>query len=118
MQRCNRCEIEKPLTEEFFYVLKARKKHPTDGWQSHCKECWQEINRENKKNIKARKKALSVESGLENTLDPTSVPSNQPISVPIVVIPIAPNIKTNIIVDDDDEDDVVGSMFYARASSQ
>jgi hypothetical protein len=110
MQRCNRCNLEKPLTEEFFYALKARKKHPTDTWQSHCKECWREINKENKKKIKAKKKALSVESGLELIPDHTSAPSDQLISATPVPNTTAPNTETST----DADDDVTGSMMFVR----
>lgn len=57
-KRCNKCGEHKPLTEEFWYVHHARKGHPKDSWQSHCRECWKLINRLNKLRIRLAKKSL------------------------------------------------------------
>jgi len=50
-KRCNKCAVLKPATPEFFYVQRARDGHK-EGWESHCRECWKEINKANKKRIR------------------------------------------------------------------
>lgn len=49
---CKRCGQEKQLTAEFWYVQRARDGHPKGGWQSHCRECWRQINKHNKQKRK------------------------------------------------------------------
>lgn len=45
---CQKCGESKPLTTEFWYVQRSRAGHNKPGWQSHCRECWKQINRVNK----------------------------------------------------------------------
>jgi len=50
---CTKCNIRKPLTEEFFYRARPTATHKKEGsWQSHCKDCWKEINKANKFRIR------------------------------------------------------------------
>lgn len=51
-KKCNKCDIVKPLTEEYWYKISPRKGHKNAGWQSHCRECWKTINRLNKERRK------------------------------------------------------------------
>lgn len=69
---CKRCNVEKPLNAEFWYVQRARDSHPTPGWQSHCRECWREINRTNKQKRRLAKRS-NVGNGFPQILDPISV---------------------------------------------
>jgi hypothetical protein len=45
---CPKCSVAKPLSVDYFYIARPRGKHKTPGWQSYCKDCWKEINAENK----------------------------------------------------------------------
>lgn len=45
---CSKCGIEKPATEEYFYIARPSGRHKTASFQSNCKLCWIEVNRENK----------------------------------------------------------------------
>lgn len=46
---CSRCGQAKTLTTDNFYILRPTTTHPNGGWQAHCKDCWREVNRANKK---------------------------------------------------------------------
>lgn len=52
MRTCPRCKITKPLTEEYFYVLRPRQVHDPMRWQSYCRDCWVSINAANKQRRK------------------------------------------------------------------
>lgn len=57
---CHKCNIEKPLTEEFFYRARPTATHKKEGnWQSHCKACWKVINKLNKLRVKVRGNVLN-----------------------------------------------------------
>lgn len=49
---CPRCKLEKELTEENFYPARPRRNHKGCGWQSYCKVCWKDINREQREKKK------------------------------------------------------------------
>lgn len=49
IKKCGRCGNQKPLTVENFYVLRPSASHPKGGWQAHCKSCWKDINKANKR---------------------------------------------------------------------
>lgn len=53
MKICKRCGEGKPATEEFWYKARPRKGHK-EGWQSNCKICWKEVNKENKARIRRK----------------------------------------------------------------
>jgi hypothetical protein len=53
-KRCSRCSMVYPLTIEYFYVARPHGKHKSSGWQSHCKNCWKSINKENKLRMKKK----------------------------------------------------------------
>ena len=53
LKHCKRCHMLKPATAEFWYVQRAREGHK-EGLQSNCRNCWKEINRENKKRIRQK----------------------------------------------------------------
>jgi len=98
---CNRCGKLKPLTPEFWYVQRARDGHPTPGWQSHCRECWREINRLNKQRIRKSKKAINVGSGLGNLellTSVTTVPDS--LNVESATEPIVVDTLENTIVNE------------------
>lgn len=52
LKKCNKCNRQKPLTQDYWYRISPRKGHKNAGWQSHCKECWKTINRLNKERRK------------------------------------------------------------------
>jgi nitrate/TMAO reductase-like tetraheme cytochrome c subunit len=56
VRRCLKCKTIKLENTDNFYKRAASGKHRTAGWNVYCKECWKEINGENK----LRRKLLSV----------------------------------------------------------
>jgi Zn-finger nucleic acid-binding protein len=73
VKTCTRCGSVWPLTGEYWYVARPRGNHKSQGWQSHCRECWKDINRLNKIARKA-KKLSSADHGLVGLLLPISAP--------------------------------------------
>jgi len=49
VKTCTKCNAEKTLDESNFYVLRPSASHPNGGWQAHCRECWKQINSNNKR---------------------------------------------------------------------
>lgn len=50
---CTNCTHEKPLTEDYWYIARPREGHPSQGWQSFCRQCWRDKNKANKQRRKA-----------------------------------------------------------------
>ena len=55
--KCTKCKIEKPSTDEFFYRSREKK----NGWKSHCKECYNAINRPARKKARNNRKQRLVD---------------------------------------------------------
>lgn len=59
---CKRCNAEKPLNDDYWYKQRPRIGHPKGSWQSNCKLCWRDVNRENKQRRKSLKQS-NVQNG-------------------------------------------------------
>ena len=58
VRQCSVCKHVKLANSDNFYWRAASGKHKTPGWNSTCKDCWKEINRQNK----LRRKLSCLES--------------------------------------------------------